>query len=74
MLAILPFMQTQVELEVMDHDHSQQRDIPYSPSFVLNLPAQVDQNLRNIIDFVFLPGFNNPTLAMLFQTEQTWTG
>jgi len=58
-----------VELEVMDHDHSQQRDIPYSPSFVLDLPAQVDQNLRNIIDFVFLPGFNNPTLAMLFQTE-----
>ena len=50
------------------------RDIPYSPSFILDLPAQVDENLRNIIDFVFLPGFNNPTLAILFQTEQTWTG
>jgi cleavage and polyadenylation specificity factor subunit 1 len=50
------------------------RDIPYSPSFILDLPAQVDQNLRNITDFVFLPGFNNPTLAMLYQTEQTWTG
>lgn len=58
----------------MDLSKSFDRDIPYSPSFILDLPAQVDQNLRNIIDFVFLPGFNNPTLAMLFQTQQTWTG
>ena len=50
------------------------RDIPYSPSFILDLPIQVDPNLRNIIDFVFIPGFNNPTLAVLFQTQQTWTG
>ena len=59
---------------VMNLSRSFDRDIPYSPSFILDLPAQVDQNLRNIIDFVFLPGFNNPTLAMLFQTQQTWTG
>jgi cleavage and polyadenylation specificity factor subunit 1 len=50
------------------------RDIPYSPSFILDLPIQVDPNLRNIIDFVFIPGFNNPTLAVLFQTQHTWTG
>jgi len=36
--------------------------------------VQLDQNLRNVIDFVVLPGFNNPTLAMPFQTERTWTG
>ncbi|KAF8156589.1 CPSF A subunit region-domain-containing protein [Crassisporium funariophilum] len=73
-LAILPFSQSQAELDVMDQDQSQARDIPYAPSFILDLPAQVDQNLRNVIDFVFLPGFNNPTIAVLFQTDQTWTG
>ena len=50
------------------------RDIPFSPSFILDLPAKVDQSLRNVIDFVFLSGFNNPTVAVLFQTQQTWTG
>ncbi|KAH9477356.1 Protein CFT1 [Psilocybe cubensis] len=78
-LAILPFYQTQAELEVMDQDQPQQdqtqfKDVPYSPSFILDLPGQVEPNLRNIIDFVFLPGFHNPTLAVLFQTQQTWTG
>lgn len=73
-LAILPFYQSQAELEVMDQDQSQAKDVPYSPSFILDLPAQVDQNIRNVIDFAFLPGFNNPTIAVLFQTQQTWTG
>ncbi|KDR76540.1 hypothetical protein GALMADRAFT_246929 [Galerina marginata CBS 339.88] len=73
-LAILPFYQTQAELEVMDTDQTQTKDVPYAPSFILDLPAQVEQNLQNVIDFVFLPGFNNPTLAILFQTQQTWTG
>lgn len=50
------------------------RDVPYSPSFILDLPIQVEESIRNVIDFVFLPGFNNPTLAILFQTQQTWTG
>ena len=50
------------------------RDIPYAPSFILDLPSQIDQNIHNFIDFVFLAGFNNPTLAVLFQTQQTWTG
>ncbi|KAF8816784.1 hypothetical protein BYT27DRAFT_7181242 [Phlegmacium glaucopus] len=73
-LAIVPFSQTQAELDAMDQDQIQVRDIPFSPSFILDLPAKVDQNLRNVIDFVFLPGFNNPTVAVLFQTQQTWTG
>ncbi|KAF9486143.1 hypothetical protein BDN70DRAFT_870239 [Pholiota conissans] len=73
-LAILPFHQSLAELDVMDQDQLQARDVPYSPSFILDLPARVDSNLRNVIDFVFLPGFNNPTLAVLFQTQQTWTG
>ncbi|KAH0581631.1 hypothetical protein H2248_011332 [Termitomyces sp. 'cryptogamus'] len=72
--AILPFYQTQAELDVMDQDQTHTRDVPYAPSFILDLPAAVDQNIRNIVDFVFLPGFNKPTIAVLFQTQQTWTG
>jgi cleavage and polyadenylation specificity factor subunit 1 len=91
-IAILPFYQTQAELDVMDQDQTQtkcvsiiastikksrltiHRDLPYSPSFILDLPSDVDENMRNVIDFVFLPGFNNPAMAVLFQTQQTWTG
>ena len=50
------------------------RDVPYSPSFILDLATDVDESIRNVIDFVFLPGFNNPTMAVLFQVQQTWTG
>ncbi|THU95820.1 cleavage factor protein [Dendrothele bispora CBS 962.96] len=75
-IAILPFYQSQAELDVMDVDQyqSQTRDIPYSPSFILDLPFSVDKNIHHVIDFVFLPGFNNPTMALLFQPQQTWTG
>ncbi|PFH48729.1 hypothetical protein AMATHDRAFT_64747 [Amanita thiersii Skay4041] len=73
-IAILPFSQTQVDLDVMEQDQVQTRDIPYSPSFILDLPAEVDHNIHNIIDFAFLPGFNNPTVALLYQSQQTWTG
>jgi cleavage and polyadenylation specificity factor subunit 1 len=50
------------------------RDVPYSPSFVLDLAASVDEHIKNVVDFTFLPGFNNPTVAVLFQPQQTWTG
>jgi len=48
--------------------------MPYLPSFILDLAVDVDGSIRNIVDFVFLPGFNNPTMAILFQVQQTWTG
>ncbi|KIL64860.1 hypothetical protein M378DRAFT_77599 [Amanita muscaria Koide BX008] len=73
-IAILPFIQTQVDLDVMDHQDQQNRDVPYSPSFILDLPVEVDHNIHNVIDFTFLPGFNNPTIALLYQSQQTWTG
>ncbi|KAH7925063.1 hypothetical protein BV22DRAFT_1119797 [Leucogyrophana mollusca] len=73
-LAILPFFQTQVDLDVMEHEQSQVRDVPYSPSFILDLVTDVDASIRNIVDFSFLPGYNNPTIAVLCQTEQTWAG
>jgi cleavage and polyadenylation specificity factor subunit 1 len=48
--------------------------MPYSPSFILDLAAEVDERIQNVVDFVFLPGFNNPTIAVLFHVQQTWTG
>ncbi|KIY51579.1 hypothetical protein FISHEDRAFT_56503 [Fistulina hepatica ATCC 64428] len=73
-IAVLPFYQTQAEIDIIDQDVSQTRDVPYSLSFILDLPADVDPSIQNVIDFVFLPGFHNPTVAVLFQTKQTWTG
>ncbi|TCD71004.1 mRNA cleavage and polyadenylation factor subunit [Steccherinum ochraceum] len=72
-LAILPFYQSQAELDVIEQE-TQTRDVPYSPSFVLDLTADVDERIRHVIDFAFLPGFNSPTVAVLFQRQQTWTG
>ncbi|KAJ2917885.1 hypothetical protein MD484_g2498, partial [Candolleomyces efflorescens] len=96
-IAILPFYQSQAELDSIDYLHNndkfssspsslaaekererererENRDVPYSPSFILNFTAQVDPGILTVTDFTFLPGFNNPTLAVLYQTEQTWTG
>ncbi|THH10614.1 hypothetical protein EW145_g1206 [Phellinidium pouzarii] len=73
-LAILPFYQSQADLDLVDLNHSLGREVPYSPSFTLDLLVDVDQRVRNVVDFLFLPGFNNPTVAVLFQTQQTWTG
>ena len=73
-LAILPFYQSQAELDLMEVETSQARDVPYSPSFVLDLANDVDKRIRNVIDFAFLPGFHNPTIAVLCQFQQTWTG
>jgi cleavage and polyadenylation specificity factor subunit 1 len=89
-IAILPFYQTQAELDVMEQDQSQAkyvlinypitfsccstRDVPYSPSFILDLGTEVDDSIRNVVDFAFLPGFHNPTIAVMFQPQQTWTG
>ena len=54
--------------------HYSIREVPYSPSFILDLVADVDPNLHNVIDFVFLPGYHNPTIAVLCQSEKTWVG
>lgn len=48
-------------------------DVPYMPSFILSLP-ELSPSLRNVKDLTFLPGFNNPTLAILFQPLPTATG
>ncbi len=47
--------------------------LPYSPSFVLTM-REVDPKIRNLKDFCFLPGFQKPTVAVLFSHSPTWTG
>lgn len=49
------------------------RDAPYSPSFIFDVSKEVDAQIKNIVDFIFLPGFSNITMAIMYQTEQTWT-
>ncbi|KAG8765123.1 mRNA cleavage and polyadenylation factor subunit [Serendipita sp. 397] len=34
----------------------------------------MDERIRNVVDVAFLPGFNTPTIAVLFQPQQTWSG
>jgi hypothetical protein len=36
--------------------------------------SEINPEIQHIIDFTFLPGFNEPTLAILYQTNLTWTG
>ncbi|CAD6980983.1 unnamed protein product [Tilletia controversa] len=73
-IAILPFLQDAAELELFEGPQAQaSRSLPYAPSFVLPF-AQSDPKIRGARDMVFLPGFQKPTLAVLYAAQQTWTG
>ncbi|KAH8830152.1 CPSF A subunit region-domain-containing protein [Flagelloscypha sp. PMI_526] len=71
-VAILPFHHTQntdLDADAMD---TATNEIPYSPSFILDLGSL---QVHHAIAFDFLPGFQKPTLAVLYQSpNQTWTG
>ncbi|KAG8744304.1 mRNA cleavage and polyadenylation factor subunit [Ceratobasidium sp. 414] len=76
-LALLPFFQTQAELDMLEQEQNRAgfaKEVPYSPSFVLDLPAEVESRIKHVVDIAFLPGFNSPTLAVLYQSELTSTG
>ncbi|MCO5556062.1 hypothetical protein L7F22_009606 [Adiantum nelumboides] len=81
-LAILPFYNdTAEELDELlaraggdvSGSISLEKSLPYAPSFVLSL-ASADIDIRNVRDFVFLPSFQRPTIAVLFEKDATWTG
>ena len=48
--------------------------MPYEPSFLLDLAGEVDTRIRDVVDYAFLPGYINPSVAVLFQNPQTWAG
>ena len=54
-------------------DGTDPSDVPYSPSYVLSLP-DVSSTLKNLADLLFLPGYNSPTLALLYSPVFTWAG
>ncbi|KAL9936254.1 hypothetical protein V8E36_005096 [Tilletia maclaganii] len=73
-IAILPFLQDTAELELFEGPQAQaSRSLPYAPSFVLPF-AKSDPKIRGVRDIAFLPGFQKPTLAVLYAAQQTWTG
>ena len=49
------------------------RKWPYVPSFVIEL-SSIQPKIRNIIDMNFLSDYYEPTLAILFESCQTWPG
>ena len=81
-LAILPFYNdTAEELDELlaraggdvGGSISLEKSLPYAPSFVLSL-SLADIDIKNVRDFVFLPSFQRPTIAVLFEKDATWTG
>ena len=79
-LGILPLFQDQAEIEApvltatTFAEGLEAGSLPYAPSIVLDLAEAVSPHVANVIDLAFLPGFNEPTLAILFQPNQTCTG
>ena len=80
-MAILPFYNdTAEELDEMlqmagdsQGDMTLERSLPYAPSFIMSLQT-ADSSIKNIRDFTFLPNFQRPTIAVLYEKERTWTG
>ncbi|PWN49464.1 hypothetical protein IE53DRAFT_142664 [Violaceomyces palustris] len=72
-IAILPFVQDASEMDFSEMDQQIDRSLPYLPSFVLQF-SEVDARIKNVRDIAFLPGFQKPTIAVLFQQTPTWTG
>ncbi|KAJ8329492.1 mRNA cleavage and polyadenylation factor subunit [Batrachochytrium dendrobatidis] len=69
-LAILPFKQDGADL--LNDLNDANSKYPFRPSIVLPF-LDLDKSIRNIIDFTFLFGYAVPTIAIMYQTEQTWT-
>ncbi|KAH8927140.1 hypothetical protein BT69DRAFT_1278235 [Atractiella rhizophila] len=68
--AVLPFFMEEVDLELVE---SANASLPYASSFVLEMEV-VHPQIRNIKHFVFLEGFVEPTVAILYEPVQTWAG
>ncbi|KAF9111435.1 Cleavage and polyadenylation specificity factor subunit 1 [Mortierella sp. AM989] len=69
-LAVLPFRQDETS---MADEEDVSKKWPYMPSYVMTL-SDIDVRIKNVIDMVFLYDFFEPTLAILFSPQQTWTG
>ncbi|KAI8825062.1 CPSF A subunit region-domain-containing protein [Fimicolochytrium jonesii] len=70
-LAILPLKQD-TTVQVMETDDAMSKH-PFQPSFVVPFSA-IEPKMRNVVDMVFLYGYLEPTLAILYEPVQTWGG
>ena len=75
-IAVLPLYQDISEIQGDETAVSAAllNEVPYAPSFILALGTDVDKTIKNVVDIVFLPGLQKPTLAVLFRPHLTWTG
>ncbi|KAJ3275698.1 Cleavage and polyadenylation specificity factor subunit 1 [Borealophlyctis nickersoniae] len=70
-LALLPFKQ-EGGLVNTDVDETTSK-YPFLPSYVISV-SSIDPKIRNVVDIAFLYDYFEPTLAILYETTQTWTG
>lgn len=68
-LAFLPFLQK----EAFEDAQSNSTNSFYSSSILVN-SSQFGEDIANIISIAFLHEYSEPTLAMIFQPQRTWTG
>ncbi|KAI9344303.1 CPSF A subunit region-domain-containing protein [Obelidium mucronatum] len=67
-VAILPFKQ-----DVSSDADDPASKYPFHPSYVFKV-TDIDPKVRLVVDFCFLHDFIEPTMAILFETYQSWTG
>ncbi|TPX33999.1 2-dehydropantoate 2-reductase [Synchytrium microbalum] len=71
-LAILPFKTDTSGATENDVDAKGNKN-PVLPSFVIPM-SSIDPQVKHVVDMVFLYNYFEPTLAILFEPVQTWTG
>lgn len=73
-VAILPLTRD-AEDEALTGTEEELDELHYSPSYTIDLQTVIDIKIARIQDFCFLPGFTEPTLAVLYQSiaKETWT-
>ncbi|KAI8619412.1 CPSF A subunit region-domain-containing protein [Chytriomyces sp. MP71] len=67
-MAILPFRQ-----DVTGDSEDLSSKYPFHPSYVFKI-SEIDPKIKRIIDFGFLYDYIEPTLAILYERDHTWTG
>ncbi|CAG8638902.1 15184_t:CDS:10, partial [Funneliformis caledonium] len=74
-LAILPFRQEDTTNLSEDEITKIASNLPYLQSIVFDVSSIDSQiKIKNVIDMEFLYGCHEPTLAILFESFQTWPG
>lgn len=66
MFSFIPFREAENSREIPDKP-------PFLNSYVIK-STQLHEKIINVKDFTFLPGFYEPTIAVLFEPKRTWTG